>query len=75
MKTMTVAEFKARFSEVLEHIKKGEEVAVSYGKAHRPVGLFVPYGTRPSRRKLGILRKGKFKLHADFKMTDEELLG
>ena len=74
MKTMTVAEFKAKFSEVLEYIQKGEEVAVSYGKSHRPIGLFVPYAEHTKRRKLGLLGKGKFKLRADFKMTEEELI-
>lgn len=32
---MTVAEFKAKFSEVLASIQKGEEVAVCYGKSRR----------------------------------------
>ena len=34
MKTMTVAEFKSQFSEVLQTLKSDEEIAVSYGKKH-----------------------------------------
>ena len=32
MKTMTVGEFKSHFSEVLEDVKAGIGVAVTYGK-------------------------------------------
>ena len=32
MKTLQVGEFKSHFSEVIENIKKGEEVAISFGK-------------------------------------------
>ncbi len=74
MKTMTVAEFKARFSEVIERVRRGERVAVSYGKAHRPIGVFVPLSESAQKRKLGALSKGRFRLR-DFKMTEEELLG
>lgn len=76
MKTMTVGEFKARFSEVLEAVKKGEEIAVSYGKSHKPIGVFKPFETSLKKRKLGILKgKASFKVGKDFKITDEELLG
>lgn len=30
--TLSVGEFKARFSEVIEWLKKGKEVEVTYGK-------------------------------------------
>ena len=32
MKVLTVGEFKAKFSDVIADILKGDEVAVSYGK-------------------------------------------
>jgi len=77
MKTLSVAEFKAKLSEVIEEVKNGEEVGVLYGKKHEIVGVFIPvskYATR-SPRKLGLLQKrGSFTIGKDFKITDEELL-
>ena len=76
MKTMTVGQFKARFSEVLEAVKKGEEIAVSYGKSHKPIGVFKPFESGQRKRKLGILKgKATFRIGKDFKITEEELLG
>jgi antitoxin (DNA-binding transcriptional repressor) of toxin-antitoxin stability system len=77
MKTMTVGEFKAHFSEVLEQIKSGTEIAVTYGKTKEVVGYFVPESARTlKKRKLGILKgKASAAFSQDFKMTEEELLG
>ncbi len=75
MRRLTVAEFKARFSEVLTAVQRGESVAVSYGKSHKPVGVFSPYRAPLRKRRLGVLKgKGSFRIHADFKMTEEQLL-
>jgi prevent-host-death family protein len=77
MKTMQVAELKAHFSEVLEEVKKGEEIAVAYGRKKETVAVLVPYkGYRKNhKRKLGLLKnKGTVVFKDDFKMTDEELL-
>ena len=76
MKTMTVGEFKARFSEVLEAVKKGQEIVVSYGKSHKPIGVFKPFETGQKKRKLGVLKgKASFSIGKGFKITEEELLG
>jgi len=40
MKTMSVGEFKTNFSLVLEQVKKGEKIAVTYGKKKRNSGVF-----------------------------------
>ncbi|MEP7128489.1 MAG: hypothetical protein ABI729_06460 [Chitinophagales bacterium] len=76
MKTMTVGELKAKFSEVLDLVMEGEAVYVSYGKKKEIVAQLVPY-KQPGKkkRKLGGL-KGKvtFKFMPDFKMTEKELL-
>ena len=32
MKTLQVGELKSKFSEVLDYIRKGEEVVISFGK-------------------------------------------
>jgi antitoxin (DNA-binding transcriptional repressor) of toxin-antitoxin stability system len=42
MKTMTVAEFKARFSEALDAVRQGESIAVTYGRSKRTVAVFQP---------------------------------
>lgn len=42
MKTMTVGEFKTHFSEVIEQVKRGEEIAVTYGKKKEIIGYFKP---------------------------------
>lgn len=78
MKSLTVGEFKAQFSEVLELVQQGESVGVLYGKSKKPVAKLVPMnGSEPKKkkRKLGIWEgKVKFVFADNFKMTDEELL-
>jgi hypothetical protein len=51
MKTMTVGEFKAQFSEVITEVKNGGEIAVTFGKKKEIIGYFkpnIPSG-KPSR--------------------------
>lgn len=78
MKSLTVGEFKAQFSEVLALIQQGESVGVLYGKGKKPVAKLVPM-EKPKKkrpRKFGILEgKASVVFADDFKMTDEELLG
>jgi len=77
MKTMSVGEFKAHFSEVLEDVKAGIGIAVTYGRKKEVIGYFLPEsGKSKSKRKLGPLEgKAKAIFNDDFAMTDEELLG
>lgn len=74
---MTVGEFKTHFSEVLEDIKAGIGVAVTYGKKKEVIGYFLPEsGKANSKRKLGPLQgKAQVIFNEDFEITDEELLG
>ncbi len=77
MESISVGELKARFSEVLERIRDGEEIIVSYGKKHKKVAVLLPYERySPGRiRKLGVLkRRARCVIHKDFKVTDEEIL-
>ncbi len=77
METLTIGELKARFSEVLEKVRKGQRIAISYGRKRQKVAVIVPYSERfeSEQRELGILKgKASFKVHPDFKMTDQELL-
>jgi antitoxin (DNA-binding transcriptional repressor) of toxin-antitoxin stability system len=76
MKTISVGEFKAKLSQIIEKILKGEEYVVSYGKKKKKIFRVVPYNEKKVlKRKIGLLDgKIKIKIHDDFKMTDEELL-
>ena len=76
MKTFSVGELKANFSKVLDDIKIGERIVISFGKQKEKLAVIVPYKsyTQKSRR-LGLLDgKAGFKIHKDFSMTDEEFL-
>jgi hypothetical protein len=77
MKTMSVGEFKAHFSEVLEDVKAGIGIAVTFGRKKEIIGYFVPKsGKNKGKRKLGPLEgKAQVIFTEDFSMTDEELLG
>ncbi len=76
VKTMTVAEFKTRFSEVLEAVKQGESIAVTYGRSKRTVAIIrPPVRKRKKGRSLGMLRgKVSFEIPPDFEMSESELL-
>ena len=77
MKTVSVADFKARFSDLLNKVRGGERIAIQFGRRKETVAILVPAGAGNEfpNRTLGILRgKSSFKLRADFKMTDETLL-
>ena len=74
MKTLQVGEFKSHFSEVIENIKKGEEVAISFGKKKEKIAVLVPYSKYMKKvsRKIGLLEnKASFTLSSDFKVSDE----
>jgi prevent-host-death family protein len=78
MKTMQVGELKAHFSEVLDEVKKGREIGISYGRKKETVAVLIPYDTyrNKTKRKLGLYKgKATVVIKDDFKMTDEELLG
>jgi hypothetical protein len=76
MKTMSVGEFKTHFSDVLEQVKAGEKIAVTFGKKKEIVGYFLPEMPQQAKRKLGILEgKARFTFNEGFEMTNEEFLG
>ena len=75
MKTMSVSEFKAQFSDVLKQVKAGETIAVTSGKNKQVVGYFTAELPEKRERKLGILEgKATFTFGPDFAMTEEEFL-
>lgn len=77
MNQLTVGQFKSKFSEVLSKVLKGESISITYGKNKKKVAFLVPYKKymKENKLKLGLLEgKASFKIHSDFKMTDEEFL-
>ena len=78
MSVMTIGEVKARFSEVLESVRRGKTVIISYGRKREKVAALVPYrrAAAAKRRPLGLLRgKARCRIARDFSVTDEQLLG
>ena len=77
MKTMTVGDLKAHFSEVIQDVKAGEEIAVAFGRKKEIVAYLIPYSSRKSgERKLGQLKgKGTVTFAGDFDITEDEFLG
>ncbi len=73
---MTVGEFKTHFSEVLEQVRGGEKVAVTFGKKKEVVGYFLLELPQQAKRNLGILEGQANAIFSDdFKITDDEFLG
>ena len=75
MKTLQVGELKAKFSKILEDVKNGEEIGISFGKKKETIAVIVPYSKykKKNKVKLGLLEgKGRCVIHDDFTMTDEE---
>ncbi len=78
MRTLTIGEFKAQFSDVLTAVRAGESVIVCYGRKKRRVAALVPYAefaAGAGKRPLGLLKgKGGFTLAEDFALSDAEFL-
>ena len=78
MKTMTVSELKARFSEVLADMaKNGEPIAISYSRKKLTLAAIVPIAQlKPKRdRVLGMMQgHARCIVHDDFAISDEQLL-
>ena len=76
MKALTVAQLKARFSEVLARVEHGENIKVLYGRSKRPVAMIVPIEGAGSPRRIGVLDgRATFKINGDGKISEEEFLG
>lgn len=78
MKTLSVANLKAQFSSVVDDLKQGKEVAITYGRNKVPLATIVPQSKMPKPDysiPLGDLQKKGWKVQMkNFEMTDEELL-
>jgi antitoxin (DNA-binding transcriptional repressor) of toxin-antitoxin stability system len=77
MKSLSVGEFKAQFSDVLEKVQQGESFGILYGKDKRLVAEINPPKKQKNKgkRRLGILEGKATVIFADdFKMTEEEFI-
>lgn len=76
MRTLPVGEFKSRFSEVLDEVKTGAEIVITYGRKKENIAVIIPYENFKKRNKvtLGLLKDKQMKINDDFEMTAEELL-
>jgi prevent-host-death family protein len=77
MQSVSVGELKTRFSEILERVREGEEIVISFGKQRTKAAVLVPYDRYAAKeeRVLGPLaNRGKCVIHEDFNLSDEDLL-
>jgi prevent-host-death family protein len=77
MKTLSVGELKARFSEILEQVKKGDTIIISYGRKKEKIAALVPYTQFKIEqpRPLGLLQgRAQCIIKEDFAITNDEFL-
>ena len=76
MKTLTVGKLKTNFSKVLEDVRKGQEIIISFGKKMEKIAVIIPFiNYKNGARKIGILdKKAKCIIKSNFKLSDEDFL-
>ncbi|MFM9967067.1 MAG: type II toxin-antitoxin system Phd/YefM family antitoxin [Burkholderiales bacterium] len=78
MRTLTIGELKAGFSEAISAVQAGESIIVCYGRKKQRVAALVPYAdfaAEAGKRPLGALKgKASFTMRKGYAMSDEELL-
>ena len=78
MKTMTTADFKANFSSVVDELKHGNKVVITYGRKKAPLATIIPQSQleKPNHSvKIGDLKsQGWTYALNDFEITEEELI-
>lgn len=76
MKTVQVAEFKARFSEIIDLVKLGEEICVVKGKNNEVAGYFSFKKNKRKADLMGIWKsESGYFMSKDFNKTTEEEFG
>ena len=73
---MTVGDFKAQFSSVLDKVLQGDEVQILYGRSKKPVAQItkIEEKLKKKKRPLGSYeRKATFWEDEDFKFTPENI--
>ena len=75
---MTAAEFKANFSSVVDELKHGNKVVITYGRKKVPLATIIPQSqlNKPNYSvKIGDLKTQEWTYTLnDFEMTEEELI-
>jgi len=76
MEKIPVGELKTHFSELLNKIRAGEELIITYGRKKESVAVIVPYSNyvKKNKIKLGALKHKKMRIHNDFEMSEEEFV-
>jgi antitoxin (DNA-binding transcriptional repressor) of toxin-antitoxin stability system len=78
MKTMTTADFKANFSTVVDELRHGNKVIITYGRKKEPLATIIPQSQLKEPNysvELGDLKsRGWTYTLKDFEMTEEELI-
>lgn len=78
MKTLPVGEFKTQFSDVLDRVQHGEDIAVSYGRKKEKIAVLIPFShyKQQAKRVLGVMEESaSYKVKGNFKISTEEFLG
>lgn len=71
---MTVGDFKAQFSSVLDKVLQGEEVQILYGRSKKPVAQLTKFVEKPKKRPIGMYKDyGPFWEDETFELTPEFL--
>lgn len=77
MEQMTVADFKAKFSEVITMVANGESIQILYGRTRRPIAVISAYSSQPEGKRVIGTYDGiaSFSETDGGKITEEEFLG
>jgi len=74
MRTMTVGEFKAQFSQVLKAVEQGEKIAITFGRKKEVKAVISPKNLS-EKRELGILEgRSKVIFKDESGLTEEEFI-
>jgi antitoxin (DNA-binding transcriptional repressor) of toxin-antitoxin stability system len=73
---MSVGEFKSRFSEALDAVRKGESITVTFGRKKTAVAIVSPVPAKGTKRPSGLLAsKARITISEDWEITDSQFLG
>lgn len=78
MTTITIGDLKARFSDILKKVQKGESIAIAYGRKREVLAYIVPKESldQLNPRPIGLLAGvASFSIQEDFKISEDEFLG
>ena len=73
---MTVGDFKAQFSAVLDKVLQGDEVQILYGRSKKPVAQITKIEEKPKKKKRPIgmyAHLGPYWQYESFEFTPENL--